>query len=286
MTPVSELGSLGGFLHASRARLTPEDVGLGDDRPRRVPGLRREEIAMLAGVSASYYTRLEQGQALNASMQVIDALSRAMRLSDAEREHLHVLASASHRRSTPVEPAHETVEAGLAELLDTVGDAPAMVFGRRRDILAWNPAGHALLAGHLDPQAVDTTETRPNATELVFLDPHTRELYLDWRDKALGSVGHLRILAAQFPNDARLLALIGRLAIESSEFASLWAANTIRTSQSAVYRMQHPVVGRLTVTQQLLTSAQAPGQTLVICSAPKDTPSAEALRLLSQSIRH
>src|SRR4030081_751038 len=115
MTPVSELGSLGGFLHASRARLTPEDVGLGDDRPRRVPGLRREEIAMLAGVSASSHTRLEQGQALNASMQVIDALSRAMRLSDAEREHLHVLASASHRRSTPVEPAHETVEAGLAE---------------------------------------------------------------------------------------------------------------------------------------------------------------------------
>ncbi|MFC4949707.1 helix-turn-helix domain-containing protein [Pseudonocardia sp. GCM10023141] len=282
MPPVSELGTLGGFLHASRARLTPSDVGLGDHRPRRVPGLRREEIAMLAGVSASYYTRLEQGQALNASAQVIDALSRALRLSDAEREHLHLLASAAHRRPAPVEPALETVDAGLAELLDTVGDAPAMVFGRRRDILAWNAAGHALLAGHLDPRAVEVPATRPNATELVFLDPHTRELYLDWQEKALASVGHLRILAAQFPDDARLLALIGQLAVESAEFASLWAANTIRPSQSAVYRMRHPVVGRLTVTQQLLTSVQAPGQTLVICSAPKGTSSAAALRLLSQ----
>jgi hypothetical protein len=177
------------------------------------------------------------------------------------------------------------VDVDLAELLDTVGDAPAMVFGRRRDILAWNPAGHALLAGHLDPRAVDAEPTRPNATELVFLDPHTRELYLDWRDKALGSVGHLRILAARFPDDARLLALIGRLAVESAEFAAMWAANTVRPAQSAVYRMQHPLVGRLTVTQQLLTAPQAPGQTLVICSAARHTPSAEALRLLAQLAR-
>src|SRR6266702_2920576 len=226
MSPTPRLGSLGEFLYASRARLTPDDVGLGIAGRRRVPGLRREEIAMLAGVSPSYYTRLEQSQALNASPQVIDALSRALRLSDAEREHLHRLARADHGRAASVEPAEETVDAGLAELLDTVGDAPAMVFGRRRDILAWNPAGHALFAGHLDPGAVDDTEHRPNATELVFLDAHTRELYVDWRDKALASVGHLRILASQYPNDARLLALIGRLAVDSAEFAALWAANT------------------------------------------------------------
>jgi transcriptional regulator with XRE-family HTH domain len=278
-------GSLGEFLYASRARLTPADAGVAFAGRRRVPGLRREEIAMLAGVSPSYYTRLEQGQALNASVQVIDALSRALRLGDAEREHLHRLARAGYARTAPVEPEEETVEAGLAELLDTVGDAPAMVFGRRRDILAWNPAGHALFAGHLNPDDVLGARTRPNATELAFLDPHTRELYVDWQDKALASVGHLRILASEYPTDARLLALIGRLTVESAEFAAMWAANTIRPSQSAVYRMQHPVVGRLTITQQLLTTAQAPGQTLVICSAPKHSPSAEALSLLTRTIR-
>jgi transcriptional regulator with XRE-family HTH domain len=285
MSPTPQTGSLGEFLYASRARLTPADAGVVFAGRRRVPGLRREEIAMLAGVSPSYYTRLEQGQAFNASAQVIDALSRAMRLSDAEREHLYRLARAGHARTTPVEPAEEAVDAGLAELLDTVGDAPAMVFGRRRDILAWNPAGHGLFAGHLNPRDVGKAESRPNATELVFLDPHTRELYVDWREKALASVGHLRILASEYPSDARLLALIGLLTVESAEFAAMWAANTIRPSRSAVYRMQHPVVGRLTITQQLLTTAQAPGQTLVICSAPKHSPSAEALSLLARTVR-
>jgi transcriptional regulator with XRE-family HTH domain len=285
MSPTPQAGSLGEFLYASRARLTPADAGVVFAGRRRVPGLRREEIAMLAGVSPSYYTRLEQGQAFNASAQVIDALSRAMRLSDAEREHLYRLARAGHARTAPVEPAKEAVDAGLAELLDTVGDAPAMVFGRRRDILAWNPAGHALFAGHLDPRDVGKAESRPNATGLVFLDPHTRELYVDWREKALASVGHLRILASEYPSDARLLVLIGLLTVESAEFAAMWAANTIRPSRSAVYRMQHPVVGRLTITQQLLTTAQAPGQTLVICSAPKHSPSAEALSLLARTVR-
>ncbi|HEV2375451.1 MAG TPA: helix-turn-helix transcriptional regulator [Streptosporangiaceae bacterium] len=285
MPPVPELASLGEFLYASRARLTPEDVGLAFAGRRRVPGLRREEIAMLAGVSPSYYTRLEQGQASHASAQVIDALSRALLLSDAEREHLHRLARTGHARAVPVEQDEEAVDAGLAELLDTLGDVPALVFGRRRDILAWTPVGHALFAGHLDPRDVDYPRNRPNATELVFCDPHTRELYVDWPDKALASIGHLRILASQYPADARLLALIGRLAVESAEFAAMWAANTIRPSQSAVYRMQHPLIGRLTVTQQLLSTPQAPDQTLVICSAPKDSPSSEALSLLVRTIR-
>jgi transcriptional regulator with XRE-family HTH domain len=276
-------GTLGEFLQAGRARLSPEDVGLVFSGQRRVPGLRREEIAALAGVSPSYYTRLEQGQALNASPQVIEALSRAMRLTDAERAHLHRLARVDRRLPVPVVREDETVDPALAELLDEVGDAPAMVFGRCRDILAWNPAGHSLFAGHLDVHDVDDPATRPNATELVFLDPHTRELYVDWPDKAACSVGHLRILAAEYPNDARLLALIGRLTVESPEFAAMWAANTIRPFQSMVYRMRHPIVGQLTVTQQLLTASQAPGQTVVICTAPRHSPSSAALRLLAQT---
>lgn len=283
MDRLPELGTLGEFLAAHRARLAPDAAGVSyPGARRRVPGLRREEIALLAGVSSSYYTRLEQGQALHASRQVIDAISRALRLSDVEREHLHVLARQGEDRLDTVEPELESIGDGLQELLDSVGDTPAIVFGRRRDILGWNRTGHALLAGHLDRDAVDDPAARPNATELVFLDSHTRELYVDWSDKAAASVGHLRMLAAQFPTDARLLELIGRLTVASADFAKMWASNRIRTSTSVTYRMRHPLVGALTVTQQQLTSAHAPGQTLVVCTTPAGSSSSEALRLLAQ----
>lgn len=282
MTPRSELGSLGDFLAASRSRLSPTDVGLLiDSTRRRVPGLRREEIAMLAGVSSSYYTRLEQGQASNASPQVLDALARALNLSQAERAHLEVLGRSSARRPTPVEPRAEIVAPAFIELLDNLGEAPAMVVGQRRDVLAWNRTGHALFAGHLDAGTVADPSTRPNATALIFLDLHTRELYRDWEDKARASVGHLRILAAQFPYDRRLLQLIGGLTVQSPDFATMWATNRIRSSTSAKYRMRHPLVGHLEVTQQLLTSAETPGQTLIVCTAPARSPSSEALRLLA-----
>jgi transcriptional regulator with XRE-family HTH domain len=282
MTHRPEAGTLGDFLQASRSRLSPDDVGLTTGFGRRqVPGLRREEIAMLAGVSSSYYTRLEQGQAVNASPQVIDALARALRLAEAEREHLYTLTRAHwHRPTDAPQFGDEYVDPALAELLGNLPGNPAMVVGRRRDILAWNTAGHALFAGHLDADAVDDPARRPNATELIFLDPHTRELYVDWEVKARASVGPLRMLAAVDPEDRALLALIGRLTVESNEFTSLWASNQIRTSTTAVYRMHHPLVGRIDVTQQLLTSSEASGQTVIICTAPQGSPSAEGLRLL------
>ncbi len=211
---------------------------------------------MLAGVSSSYYTRLEQGQSANASPQVLAALARALGLSQAERGHLEALGRAGLRRPSPDEPEPEVVAPAFLELLDTLGEAPAMVVGQRRDILAWNRTGHALFAGHVDAHAVHDPLARPNATALVFLDRHTRELYADWNDKAQASVGHLRILAAQQPNDARLLELIGRLIVQSLEFARMWATNQIRSTSSATYRMRHPLVGYLEVTQQLLTSAR------------------------------
>lgn len=240
---------------------------------------------MLAGVSSSYYTRLEQGQASNASPQVLDALARALNLSQAEHAHLEALGRSGARRATPVEPKAEIVAPAFLELLDSLGEAPAMVVGQRRDVLAWNRTGHALFAGHLDDAAVEHPSTRPNATALIFLDLHTRELYSDWEDKAQASVGHLRILAARFPDDTRLLELIGRLTVQSPEFATMWATNRIRSSASAKYRMRHPLVGNLEVTQQLLTSAETPGQTLVVCTAPARSPSSEALRLLAQLVR-
>jgi transcriptional regulator with XRE-family HTH domain len=275
-------GTMGAFLAASRSRVIP-DAGEEFGPPRRrVPGLRREEIAILAGVSASYYTRLEQGQAANASPQVLDSLARALRMDDVERDHLHNLARAATRPLQLADPPEEQASAGFREVLTGLNDTPAMVLGRRRDILAWNAAGHALFAPHLDPADVDAAERRPNATEMIFLDPHMREFYLDWEAKAIASVGHLRVLAGRFPTDARLLALIGRLSVSSDAFVRIWAGHSIRTSSSATYRVRHPVAGELALRQQLLTSAETPGQSIVICTAVEGTSSQQSLSLLGR----
>jgi transcriptional regulator with XRE-family HTH domain len=171
---------------------------MNDDR-RRVPGLRREELALLAGVSASYYSRLEQGQAPHASPEVLDALARALGLDDAERLHLHRLATVTRRTSAGRRPAPERVTPAVRQLLAAIGDVPALVLGRRGDVLAWNRAGHALFAGHLDPDAPDHPRQRPTMARLVFLDPHTRDLYADWPAKARAVVATLREASGRHP---------------------------------------------------------------------------------------
>ncbi|HWS34316.1 MAG TPA: helix-turn-helix transcriptional regulator [Actinoplanes sp.] len=267
---------LGDVLQAWRARVTPADAGLATygDR-RRVSGLRREELALLAGVSASYYTRLEQGQSRNASPEVLDAIARALRLGDAERAHLHVLATTGHTRRAPRPPAEERVDPALADLLAAVGDVPAIVLGRRSDVLAWNPAGHALLGFGVGPG------TRPNMAELVFTGPCQRDLYVDWPAKARAVVGNLRLVAGRYPDDAALATLIGRLSMTSAEFAILWADHSVQACAATDYELHHPLVGRLTTTQQSLRSLNSPDQTLVTCTAPAGTPAAEALALLT-----
>lgn len=274
---------LGEFLQARRAKLTPGDVGLpryGDRR--RVPGLRREELAMLAGVSAGYYTRLEQGQSLNASAEVLDAIAGAMQLTAAEREHLHLLSATVPRRVRPSTPPDEHADAGLRTLLGSMSDVPALVVGRRNDVLAWNRAGHALFAGHLDMAAPDDPGTRPNMSRLVFLDAHTRGLYRSWDAKARAVVGNLRVMTARNPGDAGLAALVGELAIESPEFATMWAEHTVLPCGRDVYDLTHPLVGNLTVTQQTLTVPQQPHQSLITVTADPGSPSAAALAMLNQ----
>lgn len=269
---------------ARRAQLGPDDVGLpryGDRR--RVPGLRREELAMLAGVSAGYYTRLEQGQSLNASAEVLNAIATALRLTTAEREHLHVLSTTASHRTGPVTPPEEHASTDLRTLLAAMGDVPALVVGGRNDVLAWNGAGHALLAGHLDPASPDDRETRPNLSRLVFLDAHTRALYRDWPAKARAVVGNLRILTARNPDDACLAALVGELAIHSSEFASLWAEHTVEPCGRDVYDLAHPVVGDLTVTQQTFHVPQEPHQSLVTFTVEPGSASSVALTVLRQA---
>jgi transcriptional regulator with XRE-family HTH domain len=273
---------LGAFLRASRDRVTPEQVGLRSyDDQRRVAGLRREEVAMLAGVSPSYYARLEQGHARHASAQVLDSVASALRLNPAERAHLHSLAGAGPRRPARRRPATERADPALLELLTSLGGVPALVLGRRSDVLAWNPLGHALLASHLDDAAPLEPSTRPNMASLVFGDDETRTLYADWEAKARAVVGNLRLTAGRHPEDAALAGLVESLRATSPEFADLWADQRVQPCATAVYALHHPLVGDLVVTQQTLRAVDAPGQTLVTHTVPVGSRSAEALMLLA-----
>ncbi|MEV6641429.1 helix-turn-helix transcriptional regulator [Amycolatopsis sp. NPDC051371] len=276
---------LGDFLQARRSQLRPEDVGMPTyGERRRVPGLRREELALLAGVSASYYTRLEQGRSPSASAEVLDALAVALRLDESERRHLHELARANRHRPRDRRPAPERVTEATGQLLDVLADVPAIVLGRRSDVLAWNRLGHALFAGHLDFDAPETPARRPNMARLVFLDSHTRELYADWPAKARAVVGNLRLVAGQHPDDTALYALVGELSAKSAEFASQWADHRIKACAIAPYEMRHPLVGALTVLQQTLSSG--PGPAVVVATTEADSPSRAALTLLGQAIDH
>ncbi|MBE8523904.1 helix-turn-helix domain-containing protein [Amycolatopsis sp. H6(2020)] len=273
---------LGEFLRTRRSRLRPEDVGLDTygDR-RRVPGLRREELARLAGVSAPYYSRLEQGQSANASPEVLDALARALRLDDTERQHLHELAAGARRPATRRRPAPERVTPAVRQLLATLGDVPVVVLGRFSDVLAWNAAGHALFAGHLAPDAPERSRQRPNMAKLVFLDPHTRELYADWPAKARAVVATLRMASGRHPDDPHLAALVGELSVHSTEFAAWWADQRVKSGGDAVYEMRHPLVGPVTVTHQALLTEQ--DQHVVVATTEPGSPSHAAMTLLTHT---
>ena len=276
---MSASGTLGGFLRARRGGLRPEDVGLPryTDR-RRVTGLRREELAQLAGVSVSYYTRLEQGQSVNASDAVLDALAGALRLDDAERGHLRELAT---QRPRPLRrPPPERIDHMTLDLLRALGDSPAMVLGRRTDVLAWNAPGHALLAGHVDRTAPDRPADRPNLARMLFLDRHTRDLYVDWNRKARAVVGNLRLVAGRHPEDALLAALIGELSMKSPEFVALWRDHRVKPCEADEHELRHPVVGTLTVTQQILQLARTPEQSVTVVTTTAGSSSADAIKLL------
>ena len=277
---------LGEFLSTRRSQLRPVDAGIPEyGERRRVPGLRREELARLAGVGLSYYTRLEQGQSLNASPEVLDALARALGLDEVERAHLHDLARAARRTGGPRRrSAPERAGDTTRQLLAAFGDTPAIVLGRRSDVLAWNRTAHALFAGHLDPYIPDRPAQRPNTARLVFLDAHTRDLYdVDWAKKARDVVGKLRFAAGRHPDDPLLAALIGELAMKSAEFASMWAEHRVREWDLASYRMHHPVVGRVRLNLQTLNVPQEEGQRIVVATADPGTASEAALRLLAQA---
>lgn len=273
---------LGEFLQTRRSQLKPEDVGLttyGDRR--RVTGLRREELALLAGVSSSYYSRLEQGQSSNASAEVLDAIATALRLDESERRHLNDLATGTRRRAGVRRAAPERITAAVRQLMGALGEVPVVVLGRRSDVLAWNRAGNALFAGHVDFVSPQRPEARPNMAQMVFLDPHTRELYVDWPEKARAAVGTLRLASGQHPDDPALAALIGELSVKSPEFSRMWADHRVKSGGEAVYEMRHPLVGTMSVTQQNLRTEQ--GQNIVVATTETGSPSHAAMTLLVHS---
>ncbi|SHF61820.1 helix-turn-helix transcriptional regulator [Streptoalloteichus hindustanus] len=274
-------GQLGEFLRARRARLRPEDVGLAAlPGRRRVTGLRREELAHLAGVSVSYYTRLEQGQSVNASDAVLDALAGALRLDGHERAHLRDLAS---QRPRPLRrPPVERVNALTRGLVRSLGTVPALVLGRRTDVLAWNALGHALLAGHLDRTAPERPADRPNIARMLFLDPHCRELYVDWERKARGVVANLRLVAGRHPEDALLASLVGELSVKCPEFVAMWRDHRVNPCAGATYRLRHPLVGELTVTQQALLPPHSPEQSVLVVTTEEGSSSEDTLTLLGR----
>ncbi|WPO71799.1 helix-turn-helix domain-containing protein [Streptomyces sp. KN37] len=274
--PLDSRAELSEFLRSRRARLQPQDVGLtGFGRHRRVPGLRREELAQLAGVSVAYYTRLEQGNGRNVSSEVLDAIARALRLTDAEHAHLTRLAkpkTVKKRRAA----RQQHLRPALQRLLDSIDGTPAYVVGRRSDILAWNTAAAALFGdwGELAPKD-------RNWARICFLDERARDFFVDWEQKASDIVSYLRMDAGCYPNDTELSALVGELSVKSDEFRRLWATHDVREKGHGVKRMRHPLVGELTLAYETLRLPDDCDQSLVMYHAEPGSASAQGLRLLA-----
>jgi len=265
------------FLTGRRERLTPEQVGLIGGGRRRVAGLRREEVAMLAGVSADYYVRMERGNLAGVSLEILDAVASALRLSDAESEHLHDLASTAgpattRRRKTPSPTA---LRPSLQRMLDAITDAPAVVTTPRQDLLAVNALGRELFAS-----ALEDATLQKNSARFIFFSPASRVFYPDWDGAADSTVAAMRIAAAQNPHDKPLTDLIGELVTRSDQFRQRWATHEIRHHQTGSKRIVHPQLGELDFVFERLDLPGTPGWAMFIYTAEAGSPTAERLRLL------
>jgi PAS domain-containing protein len=272
-------GELGDFLRSRRARIQPEEVGLPSYGRRRVPGLRREEVAQLAGVSVDYYVRLEQGRGPGApsrtrsggvSDAVLDAIARVLRLDEAEHEYLRAVARP--RRQDGHGPAAPRVRPGVQLLLDGMDRNPAYVLDHRMDVLAWNPLADAVL-GFSGPGDLSVPRR-------LFLDPVSRELYPDWAEVTAQTVAHLRLQAGHHPGDPATGELVAELVRASEEFRRLWVDHLVKPCDHGVKLLRHPVVGLLTLPYETLTIPAAPDQTIVVYTPEPASETAERLQLL------
>ncbi|MGD9995403.1 MAG: helix-turn-helix transcriptional regulator [Ilumatobacteraceae bacterium] len=254
-----ERDDLGAFLRARRGALTPADVGLPHGRGRRTPGLRREEIAMLAGVSVTWYTWLEQGRKINASVDVLEALARALRLDDAERRHLLALAA-----PLPAEPiaTDEHAPDALVRLIESMEPAPAYVLGPRWEFLAWNRA-----QSRLYPTIDRLAAADRNLLWVIFAEPNARSLVGDWPQQARRILAEFRAGTAMLRGDAQVIALVERLQRESAEFAEWWPQADVAQFQTRIRHYHHPRAGDLAFEYQQLTPSEWPSLR-VVCQLP------------------
>jgi len=269
------------FLMTRRARVTPDAVGLTVGGNRRVAGLRRSEVATLAGVSVEYYSKLERGAVAGASASVLEAVSRALQLDETERAHLLDLARAAdgiptsgrprRRAGKPAVPRHS-----LQWALSSITDGVAFVRDQRQDLLAVNDLGRAFYS----PVIGDGGRT-PNLARFQFLDPAARDFYPDWERFAQMCVAIMRAEAGRDPHDKGLQDLVGELSTRSEIFRTLWAAHDVRTHGAGTKRFHHPVVGELTLAYEELAITAEPGHVLLIYTAEPGSPSAERLKLLA-----
>jgi len=251
------LAEFGEFLTSRRARLQPAEVGLPDGTRRRTPGLRREEVAQLAGVSHTYYAFLEQGRDIRPSSQVLDALAAALRLSPAERDHLYALA----QRRDEGAPVPETLSGGVAALVERLDPDPAFVKGRRWDILAANAAARALFTDWLAHPPGQRNELL-----WMFTDPRARHVYVDWEKDAAAMLARFRMAADRRPDDPDFTGLIEQLRRDSSEARAWWTRHDVLAPASGSKRLRHPVLGETTFHHVVLQVADAPDQKLVTFS--------------------
>jgi len=265
------------FLTSRRAKITPERAGLpAYGHNRRVKGLRREEAAMLAGISVEYYTRLERGNAAGVSEDVLESVARALQLDEAERAHLFDLVRAANATSRPPRrPTQERVRPTVQRVLDSI-TAPAYVRNGRLDLLGANTLGYALYA----PVFEDTIGI-PNMSRFIFLNPRASEFFHDWEIIANDAVAILRAAAGHDPYDKRLSDLIGELSTRSDEFRVRWAAHNVKFHRTGAKMLHHPLVGDLVLDYEALDLPGDTGQRILIYSAEPGSPSQQALDLLA-----
>ena len=267
------------FLTTRRARITPEQAGLRTygAGQRRVAGLRREEVAMLAGVSVDYYTRLERGNAAGVSDTVLEALARALQLDDTERRHLFDLARASQPATTRRRRrSRQSLRPAVQQLVEAMTTVPAFVRNGRLDILGANRLGRALYSQHFDGHAQP-----PNTARFVFLDDRSPDFYADWNTVAADVVAILRAEAGRDPYDRDLSDLVGELSTRSELFRTLWAAHNVRTHDTGVKHVRHPVVGELKLNFEAMELVADPGLTMFVYSAEPGSKTEQGLNLLA-----
>ncbi|MEV5147552.1 helix-turn-helix transcriptional regulator [Streptomyces sp. NPDC052727] len=264
------------FLKSRRDRITPEQAGLPVYGQRRVPGLRRGEVALLAGVSVEYYTRLERGNLAGVSDSVLDAVAKALRLDATERDHLHALARAANTGPSRVRcrTTQARVRPSALRIIEGLHDQPAYVRNNRMDILAANALARALLQEMFEQEPV-------NACRFAFIDPRATRFYPDWERVARDAVGVLRVEAAKNPYDRELQNLIGELCTRSDAFRTLWGAHAVHVYADGTKRFHHPVVGEMELVHESLSLPGDDGLSITVHSAEPGTPSADALKLLA-----